>query len=103
MTAVLTVKTQLKRISLHLKNRWQTKPITRYKLVCEQNLCLVASIKANDPNRFRSSALEIHYKKHLSTPKTASKKTKPIEILYDQSKTLIAVAWKPKMPRDVTH
>ena len=36
VTAVLTVKTQRKRISSHLKNGCPTKPIW-YKLVCEQN------------------------------------------------------------------
>ena len=36
-------KTELKRISSHLKNRCSTKPIW-YKLVCEQNMCFVTSI-----------------------------------------------------------
>ena len=52
MTAVWTVKSQRKRISLNLKNGSPTKPI-RHKLVCEENVFCYRDVrsylKANYP------------------------------------------------------
>ena len=68
MTAVWTVKSQRKRISLHLKNGSPTKPI-RYKLVCEENVFCYRDVrsylKTNYPKSFQfaltiTSAFEIH-------------------------------------------
>ena len=49
---------------------------------------------------------EIHHKKHLLTPKTAAKKTKPTDIKANRfigftCEVVKSVAWKPTMHLDV--
>lgn len=92
-------KTYSKGILSHLKKSSPTK-LMWYKLICEHVFCdHISTLMIQIVSKFAiksTFAFDDHCKKHLLTPKGASKET-------NQSKTLFGVAWKHKMLHDITH